>query len=73
MSFGPLKCEGVGLSDGETKEKLWSYLRHFGKMTKKWDQPIGEMLILAHALACMLWDEKSLVQTFDITVVALNF
>ena len=35
MAFSPLMCEGIGLSDGETMEHLWSYLRHFGRMTKE--------------------------------------
>jgi len=34
MLFGPLRCEGIGLSDGEVMERLWSYLRRFGRMTK---------------------------------------
>ncbi len=51
MSFGPLRCEGVGLSDGETMERLWSYLRRFGKMTKEM-RPAHRRDILAHALAC---------------------
>ena len=33
--FGPRRCEGIGLSDGETMVRLWSYLRRFGKMTKE--------------------------------------
>ena len=30
-----LYYEGIGLSDGEVKERLWSYLRQFGRMTKE--------------------------------------
>ena len=30
-----LYCEGIGLSDGEVMERLWSYLRRFGRMTKE--------------------------------------
>ena len=51
MSFGPLRCEGVGLSDGETMERLWSYLRHFGKMTKEM-RPAHRRDVRAHALVC---------------------
>ena len=32
--FGPRRCEGIGLSDGETMERLWSYLHRFIRMTK---------------------------------------
>ena len=29
MQFDPRRCSGIGLSDGETKERLWSYMRVF--------------------------------------------
>ena len=51
MSFGPLRCEGVGLSDGETMERLWSYLRRFGKMTNEM-RPAHRRDVLVHALVC---------------------
>ena len=51
MLFGPLRYEGVGLSDGETMERLWSYLRRFGRMTKEM-RPAHRRDVLAHALAC---------------------
>ena len=35
MLFGPLRCEGIGPSDGEVMECLWSYLRCFDRMTKE--------------------------------------
>ena len=35
VCFGPRRCEGIGLSDGETMERLWSYLRKFARMTKE--------------------------------------
>ena len=34
MMFGPQHACGVGLSDGEGLERLWSYLRRFSGMTK---------------------------------------
>ena len=49
MLFGPLRCDGVGLSDGETMERMWSYLRRFGKMTKEM-RPAHRRDILTHAL-----------------------
>ena len=33
--MSPLHCPGIGLSDGEVLERLWSFLRKFGKMTKE--------------------------------------
>jgi len=33
--FSPLRCDGLGLSDGEVMECMWSYLRHFSRMTKE--------------------------------------
>ena len=45
-----MRCEGIGLSDGETMERLWSYLRRFGKMTKEM-RPAHRTDVLAHALA----------------------
>lgn len=49
ITFGPLRCEGIGLSDGETMERLWSYLRRFGQMTKEM-RPSHRADVLAHAL-----------------------
>lgn len=49
VSFGPLRCDGIGLSDGETMERLWSYLRRYGRMTKEM-RPSHRIDILVHAL-----------------------
>jgi len=49
MLFGPLRCEGIGLSDGEVMERLWSYLRRFGRMTKEM-RPAHRTDVLVHAL-----------------------
>ena len=35
VTYGPRRCAGIGLSDGETMERLWSYLRRFSRMTKE--------------------------------------
>lgn len=35
MKYGPKRCEGLGLSDGEAMERLWSYLRRFSAITKE--------------------------------------
>ena len=47
--FGPRRCEGIGLSDGETMERLWSYLRRFGRMTKEM-RPSHRTDVLSSAL-----------------------
>ena len=49
ITFGPLRCHGIGLSDGETMERLWSYLRRFGRMTKEM-RPSHRTDVLVHAL-----------------------
>ena len=47
--YGPTHCEGIGMSDGEVMERLWSYLRRFSRMTKEmW--PAHRVDILSHAL-----------------------
>ena len=45
-----MRCEGLGLSDGEVMERLWSYLRRFGRMTKEM-RPAHRIEVLVHALA----------------------
>ena len=47
--FGPLRCKGIGLSDGEVMERLWSYLRRFSRMTKEM-RPSHRTDVLVHAL-----------------------
>ena len=49
IKFAPLGCEGIGLSDGEMMERLWSYVRCFGRMTKEM-RPAHRTDILTHAL-----------------------
>ena len=41
--------EGIGLSDGEVMERLWSYLRRFTRMTKEM-RPAHRIDVLTHAL-----------------------
>ena len=47
--LGPLRCEGIGLSDGEVMERLCSYLRRFNRMTKEM-RPAHRTDVLVHAL-----------------------
>ena len=35
VNYNPRRKDGFGLTDGEMLERLWSYLRPFGKMTKE--------------------------------------
>lgn len=49
ISLGPLRCTGVGLIDGEVMERLWSYMRRFGRMTKEM-RPAHRVDVLVHAL-----------------------
>lgn len=47
--MSPLRCLGIGLSDGEVLERMWSYLRRFGRMTKEM-RPSHRVDIITHAL-----------------------
>ena len=47
--YSPRQCEGLGLSDGEVMERLWSYLRRFSRMTKEM-RPAHRLDVLSHAL-----------------------
>ena len=35
MKYSPRKTPNLGLTDGEGVERLWSFMRHFAKITKK--------------------------------------
>ena len=47
--MSPLRCPGIGMSDGEVLERLWSFLRRFGKMTKEM-HPSHRVDVITHAL-----------------------
>ena len=63
MLYGPSRCEGIGLSDGETMERLWSYLRRFVKMTKE-IRPSHRTDVLTHALIYYGMTTKSKLGTY---------
>ena len=44
--MSPLRCPGIGLSDGEVLDSLWSFLR---KMTKEM-LPSHHVDVITHAL-----------------------
>ena len=47
--MSPLRCPGIGLSDGEVLERLWSFLRRFRKITKEM-RPSHRVDVITHAL-----------------------
>ena len=47
--YSPQRCNGFDLSDGEVMERMWSYLRHYGQMTKEM-RPSHRTDVLVHAL-----------------------
>lgn len=47
--YSPLYCTGIGLSDGEVMERMWSYLRRYTRMTKEM-RPAHRVDVLSHAL-----------------------
>jgi hypothetical protein len=49
IRFGPMRCNGIGLSDGETMERMWAYLRRFGRMSKEM-RPAHRTDIISSAL-----------------------
>uniref|UniRef100_A0A1X7UAW0 CxC1-like cysteine cluster associated with KDZ transposases domain-containing protein n=1 Tax=Amphimedon queenslandica TaxID=400682 RepID=A0A1X7UAW0_AMPQE len=49
VDFSPVRTEGIGLSDGEVMERLWSFLRRFCRMTKEM-RPSHRINVLTDAL-----------------------
>ncbi len=47
--YSPLHTDGIGLSDGEVMERLWSFLRGLHKMTKE-TRLSHRIDVLTHAL-----------------------
>ncbi len=47
--YSPPHSTGIGLSDGEVMERMWSILRRFSRMTKEM-RPAHRVDILTHAL-----------------------
>ena len=55
--YGPRRCEGIGLSDGEMMERMWSYLRRFSRMTKEM-RPSHRIDVISSALIHYGWLKK---------------
>ena len=71
--YGPLRCEGIGLSDGEVMERMWSYLRRFTRMTKEM-RPSHRIDVLSHALLYYGHVTKQkLCKSTIITIVCMLF
>ena len=70
--FGPRRCVGIGLSDGETMERLWSYLRRYGKMTKEM-RPAHRIDVLSDALIYYGIMTKKKLGTIIISQCILSF
>ncbi|KAJ7351809.1 hypothetical protein OS493_035534 [Desmophyllum pertusum] len=49
IKYSPRRVSGFGLTDGEVLERLWSFLRRFGKMTKEM-RPNHRVDVLTDAL-----------------------
>ena len=49
IKYSPRRVPGFGLTDGEVLERLWSFLRRFGKMTKEM-RPNHRVEVLSDAL-----------------------
>ena len=49
LQYSPRRVDGFGLTDGEQLERLWSYLRRFGKMTKE-KRPSHRIDVLSDAI-----------------------
>lgn len=49
IKYSPRRLNGFGLTDGEVLERLWSFLRRFGKMTKEM-RPNHRVDVLTDAL-----------------------
>ena len=62
VQYSPLRSTGVGLTDGEGTERLWSFLRRFSKMTKEM-RPSHRTDVLSHALAYYGWKKKEKLGT----------
>ena len=63
VAFSPLFVKGIGLSDGEVMERLWSYLRRFTRMTKEM-HPAHRVDVLAQALLYYAFTTKIKLRMF---------
>ena len=69
--MSPLRCPGIGMSDGEVLERLWSFLRRFGKMTKEM-RPAHRVDVITHALLHYGYKTKKKLGMFKHYKVVFN-
>ena len=69
--MSPLRCPGIGMSDGEVLEHLWSFLRRFGKMTKEM-RPAHRVDVITHALLHYGYKTKKKLGMFKHYKVVFN-
>ena len=70
MEYGPLYTNGIGLSDGEMMEWLWSYLHRFSRMTKEMN-PSHRIDVLTHSL--LYYSQQKIRNLGEINYKALVF
>lgn len=68
VKFSPLRCNGLGLSDGEVMERLWSFLRRFSRITKE-TRPSHRIDILSDALNYYAYKKKQKLREFTSFIV----
>ena len=56
MLYSPIRSNGVGLSDGEVMERLWSFLRRFSRMTK--EMRPGHRVECPYKCPYLLWNHQ---------------
>ena len=61
----------MGMSDGETMERLWSYLRRYSRMTKEM-RPSHRIDVLTSALVYYGIRTKEILGNYTIAIDALE-
>ena len=70
--FSPHCKEGFGLTDGEMLERVWSYVRRFGKMTKEM-RPSHWVDVLTDVLLHYGMETKNKIEVFvKFNITTLN-
>ena len=70
IKYSPRRVPGFGLTDGEVLERIWSFLRRFGKMTKEM-RPNHRVDVLSDAL--LFYAKKKSGRIGEFFVVVYTF
>ncbi len=70
VEFNPRRLPGYGLTDGEGIERLWSYMRPFGPITKEMT-PSHRTDLLTDALLHFAYRKKQCVGMTDLVFLLL--